>query len=258
MKDAKVETLDWVSVLNEEASWRTRAEATQWLRQHLGEGELAEGEEQFEMEEFEKALIYMRRQFEALHFGEKPDTDWLNERLYGMTFKVEAGWEAGDLLPPFRSAFGDFGQAGHFGKQARGDQSGKRTSLRALTETLLLQFAFFLSQALRGNAPILRCEGLYRLDSGEKGEGLSLVRSISDSAERRWRSELSVISEKQLEDERDIQRCTDIVIPSRKAKYCSDACRFATFLIVKQLQDPTYVAEKQRRYRSRRDGGSSR
>lgn len=241
------ETLDWVSVLNEEASWQTREDLLKWLDQHQkvsvnfqpDEGG-NRGEE--EIEEFEKALLYMRQQFEALHFGEKPNTEWLNERLFGMTFKVEADWHKGDLLPPFRSAFRDFGHSAQ----------DSQPCLRALTETLLLQFAIFLSQAMRGSLPIIRCEGLYKLDDGEKGDSLSVVRSISDSAERKWRSELALISERHLEDDREIQRCADIVIPSRKAKYCSDACRYATFQIMKQLEDPDYLAEKQRRYRSRR------
>jgi hypothetical protein len=97
-------------------------------------------------------------------------------------------------------------------------------------------------------ASIARCVGLFRENSNAR---LSVVRSISNESERRWRDEIDLLKDYELTESPAVQRCADIFLAAPKAKFCSDACRFTTFQLAKQLRDPRYHADKQKRYRNK-------
>lgn len=117
--------------------------------------------------------------------------------------------------------------------------------------TLILNFSSDLSRMIESGDGLFvhRCEGLFR---NQKADQISTVSGVNNATEELWRKEIPLIVEQRLEQTPEIQRCADLFVTRSRSKYCSDACRFATFQIAKQLKDPQYLAEKQRRYRQKK------
>ncbi|MBA3859868.1 MAG: hypothetical protein C0507_23410 [Cyanobacteria bacterium PR.3.49] len=224
--------LRWIDTLNEETGWTGDGDVLDWLykltgrRLNLSSGELAT---------FFEQLGFMREQVTSLHFGESPALECLQERLQGISLTIN---EEHDLngLPLL---------------MARQASNSDADFLKSVCDTLLIQFAAFLSEALdsQSSPKIVRCEGLFREEQQER-KRLGALPAQRESA---WRAEISLIHEAEPRVADEIQRCEDLFVLSSKAKFCSDACRFATFQISKQLKEPGYMKEKQRRYRNRKE-----
>ena len=225
--------LNWIEVLNDQSTWKSKADFVRWFSDLVGRTViLPDGA----VEAFEESLGYMRRQVANLHFGETVDLLWLDTQLKTVSFGLlhHQGAQEGkeSKLPRFRA-------------RVKGLQDSDL--LRSVKDTLLLQFAEFLGEALEKEAPlpVARCEGLYREGAMDY---VSPSATYPKDTESRWRKEIPILQDNSQGSD-DIVRCTDFFPASPKAKFCSDACRFSTFQIAKQIQEPGYLAAKQRRYR---------
>jgi hypothetical protein len=225
--------LNWVDVLNDQATWKSKADLINWFCQIVGRpAHLPDGA----IEAFEESLGYMRRQLANLHFGEPVDLLWLDTQLKTVSFGLlhHQGAQEGpeSCLPRLRA-------------RVKGLQDSDL--LRSVKDTLLLQFAGFVGAALddKDSISVARCEGLYR---DTPSDSISAAATYPEDVEARWREEVPVLNEHR-ESAEDILRCGDFFPATPKGKFCSDACRFSTFQIAKQIQEPGYLAEKQRRYR---------
>jgi hypothetical protein len=230
------QALSWINVLNEETQWHSNHSMRQWLSAIFCHSFQCSDED---LEQFEAQLAQMRRTIESLHFGEVPDVQWLDKQL--ACIKLTVCYES--FLPQSVRTVLPLLHA-----QVQGNNDPDL--LKALGQTLLIQFAEFVAATLgdQHGPSIARCEGLFR-DSNQPQ--LSIVRSIPEESERKWREEIEILRQNELASTASVQRCADIFISSPKARFCSDACRFTTFQLVKQLKDPRYHAEKQKKYRSK-------
>ncbi|MBX9952728.1 MAG: hypothetical protein K2Y39_26370 [Candidatus Obscuribacterales bacterium] len=228
----KLNKLHWMDALNEETQWTSEADSLVWLQKMTGRKLLLSAPE---VSWFFDQLAFMREQITCLHFGEPLALSALQERLSGVSVAINESYENGSL--PLLVA--------------RRASNSEGDVLKSVCETLLLQFAAFLSEAVepQSGSKIVRCEGLFREVKKER-QRLGALVSERESA---WRAELSLLEEAESEVAEEIQRCEDLFVLSGKAKFCSDACRFSTFQITKQLKDPGYMKEKQRRYRNRKE-----
>lgn len=216
--------LTWIDVLNEQAEWTTEIDLSKWLSKVLVKATAFQPKD---LQEFQQDLEYMRQQLTALHFNESLDLKYINRALSEMSLEIVSSAES-DGIPLLRARLKD---------------SSPQSQLICLRHSLLLQFANFLAQCMEGQAAVSRCEGLYK----ERYLPQSPAGRLFDSLmEKRWRQEIA-----QLEAVKDdeMQRCADIFISRPKARFCSETCRFRTFQLLKQAEDPEYLAAKQRRYR---------
>lgn len=223
---------DWISALNEQTSWTASDDVLSWVEAICGRRLNVDDPS---INSFLGSLDFMREQATSLHFGHALKIEELNARTekLALVFRLS---EKPSNLPPLLA-------------NLSGNSDPK--ILKSLSDTLFLGFIVFLSNAAQeasGNS-IARCEGLFREPPKER-KRLGLAKIEDESA---WRREIPLLQEAQSEDVNEIQRCEDLFIFSPKAKFCSDACRFSTFQITKQLKEPGYIAEKQRRYRSRKE-----
>lgn len=226
--------LDWMDVLNEQTHWHSRADFRAWFNELVGRpATLLDGT----IDGFEEALGFMRRQLGNLHFGEPVDLLWLDTQLKTISLGLlhhQGAQEGQDSrLPRFRS-------------RVKGMIDSDL--LRAVKDTMLVQFAEYVGDALDGTSvrSIMRCEGLHRELPGCIPEAAR----YSNEIEERWLAELPAIR-RAGETGVDLHRCVNLYAGSAKSQFCSDTCRFATFQLEKQLGQPTYVADKPRRYRRR-------
>lgn len=228
--------LNWVDVLNEQTRWHERADLKQWFVEQAGrQVSLLDGT----IEGFEEALGFMRRQIANVHFGEPVDLLWLDTQLKTVTLGLlhHQGAQEGDSsrLPRFR---------------ARVKGMHDTDLLRALKDSLLVQFAEYVGDTLdsESKGSVLRCEGLHKRNAGRP---IAPAATYSAEVEDQWRDEVMTHVHVSPEEADDIERCAYLFIGAPKSRFCSDACRFATFQITKQVQEPDYLAAKQRRYRRR-------
>lgn len=232
-----LDELSWIDALNEQTQWKSDFEAQEWL---LNTCRLLQAQKssvsratETEIELFLRLLTEMRRLVYHLHFEEgNPHStilsEYVNRLRLSFDTKSSPALKAELNLPEF-----------------------SKSEYSYIFGTLLLNFANDLSRMLSAKEKLIihRCEGLFR---DNKAERISIVAGVKDSTESLWRNEIPLIVEKALEKAPEIQRCADLFISKSRSKYCSDACRFTTFKIEKQLKDPNYLAEKQRRYRQRK------
>lgn len=224
--------LDWILALNEQTSWTSNDDVLSWIEKFCGR-RLAVDD--LTIKSFLSSLDFMREQATCLHFGHALNFEQLNEITEKLALNFHH-YEKPSNLPPLMA-------------NLSGNSDPK--ILKSISDTLFLGFIVFLSNAVQdasGNS-IARCEGLFREPPTER-KRLGSAKIEDESA---WRLEIPLLQEAQSEDVNEIQRCEDLFIFSPKAKFCSDACRFSTFQITKQLKEPGYIAEKQRRYRSRKE-----
>jgi hypothetical protein len=233
--------LYWLEILNLQAEWRQEMQMWQWLSATFGHKPKLAPSSLLHLEE---AFSCMREIVDSLHFGEQPNLDWLEKRLDKIRPSVAAEKflcaHIQTVMPLFHASI-----AGQTDDDI----------LNAITNTLLLQFAQFIGGANQNNQipQICRCQGIVRqFGNAESVENQS---SLSKN-ELRWRQELDLLNEHALTQSPTIERCADFFITSGKARFCSDACRFATFQFSKHLESPEYHAEKQKRYRNKLGGGS--
>lgn len=219
--------LDWMDVLNEQFEWNTTEDLNKWFTKLTGK---KPSFSKASINEFQKCLNFIRDQVSALHFDEPVDLKTLDKRL--STIKLSMAKT--DLLPALH---------------AKAQGTSDADLLKAMEETILIQFASFLSDFLanQGEIALNRCEGLFKEQRSFDDESLAPPMET----EKRWRKEIPIFIECKLLSSPDIHRCGDFFIGKAKARFCSEACRFRTFQLNKQLTDPDYLADKQRRYRQR-------
>lgn len=229
----------WIEALNEQTEWRDAGDLLSWLREVTGSDIKASNQA---TDEFQDCISFMRVQAGRLHFLEPIDLRSINAMLHEIKLMIETPQQtsknrSGSRIPLFRA-----------------EVSGKDDDsvVKMLQLTLFAQFAQFVAESLEKGADraILRCEGLFRKDSIREGI-YQLNDNETERIEQRYREEIPLLVETGLVADPEIQRCEDVFVMRPKAKFCSDACRFSTFKISKQLKDPNYLAEKQRRYRLR-------
>ncbi len=234
MQVPRIPKLNWIEALNDETQWTSQAEALEWIYRYAGRKITVSDND---LRSFFDQLNFMREQMTSLHFGEPLALVRLQERVGRISLAINEGYET-DALPLL---------------MARKASNSDADVLRSVCDTLLLQFAAFMSEAVEsGSSPkqkVVRCEGLFREGRKERKRLGALV----NEREAAWRAELSLLQEGEPEVVDEIQRCEDLFVFSAKAKFCSDACRFSTFQITKQLKEPGYMKEKQRRYRTRKE-----
>lgn len=224
---------NWLQVLNEHSEWRSDEEVCRWfssLTNNLGSNPSKKA-----LQNFSDTLCQIRKLIYDNHFGKELSLSWLNNELQNCQFELHLPSEFPGL-PALRSP------------TTKKDADALLESFRG---ALIIQFALSLSEALSSGEAlgVRRCEGLYR-DS--KAASLSLLPEVSERIETLWRQEIPVLVEKSLELDAEIQRCADLFSEDTRSKYCSDKCRFSTFQIIKQLKEPNYLADKQRRYRQKK------
>lgn len=243
----------FIDVLNEQATWSDLEDARIWGAKVLSQN-LADCNDELSM--LSRDLGFIRQQLSKLHFGEKLAVDELDDRLstIRLSFVLESDVSA------FSSQSGLPSELPSLRAASSGSSPGEM--VRCLRETLLVQFALFLSDALgvRAEKRIARCEGLYRKEVSRnyktRARLISEESSIDGNGDRnleeQWRKEVPLLAESDGAAVRDLIRCEDFFVPTKAAKFCSDACRFNTFQIKKQFSNPDYLADKQRRYRNRK------
>jgi hypothetical protein len=229
---SKAVKLRWIDALNDQTQWTSDQDALDWLYKLTARQLLVSSEE---LAAFFEQFDFIREQVTNFHFGEAVAFDRLQEKLNGVALFVHVD-HASDGLPLLMASKGSNSDA---------------DVLRSISDTLLMQFVSFLSEAVQAESSpsIVRCEGLFR-EGGKERKRLGALKRERESA---WRAELSLLQEAEPDVVDEIQRCEDLFVYSAKAKFCSDACRFSTFQITKQLKDPGYMKEKQRRYRNRKE-----
>lgn len=224
--------LNWVEALNEQTVWISKNDAALWLKRVVDPGLEIKGEE---IDVFLDRLDFLREQLTALHFGSSPDFDGIEAILATVTptLNVRSAKDGSPML------------------MARAASNSVADIIRSVCDTLVLQFAGFLSESLDAEtAPrIVRCGGLFR----EEKEQRKRLGALDEQSEQAWRAEVTLLQECEPELVNEIQRCEDFFVVTAKAKFCSDACRFSTFQITKQLKEPGYMKEKQKRYRDRKE-----
>ncbi|HEY9792907.1 MAG TPA: hypothetical protein V6D22_21075 [Candidatus Obscuribacterales bacterium] len=228
--------LAWVDVLNEQTRWVSRAQFQSWFNELAGRPtHLLDGT----IESFVEALGFMRRSVANLHFSEPVDLLWLDTQLktvsLGLLHHQGAQEGTDSRMPRFR---------------ARVKGMIDSDLLRAVKDTLLIQFAQYVGDTLDGEASptVSRCEGLIRTTAEIV---LAVDAHYPEEMERRWREEIAALSG-QAPGVPDIQRCHNLCTGNGKTHFCSDACRFATQQLAQQVTTPGDLnAKQQRRYRRR-------
>lgn len=229
--------LSWITALNEETVWTSNTDALKWLGEVTGRP-LAVDAGDPALAAFLADISFIRVQVSHLHFGEPVNLKALDQRLANIDLMLadpDPSKESLVSLPLFR---------------ARPMGNSDQYIIRSIGDTLIVQFAQFIGDAVQSgsNVAVARCEGLFR----ETKSKLERAQVLSSEMEGRWRNEISVLKEVGPETAEEIMRCEDLFLAHPKTRFCSDACRFNTFQITKQVKDPGYLAQKQKRYRSRK------
>ncbi len=222
----KQQTIDWIHILNEQTIWTCEEDVRSWCSS-LTARELKVSDAV--VSDFQTGLNELREVLQDLHFQRIADLSPLQRRIANVKlgFQQELG-----ALPLFRAFPVD---------------GSDEALLLSLGDTALVQFCSYTGEVLAGRPlDLYRCEGLFR----ENMKGISPVKGLTPGKELEWRCEIPILLEADLQESTDVHRCADFFLGG-KGKFCSDACRFATFQLIKQLKDPEYLAEKQRRYRAR-------
>ncbi len=231
-----------MEVLNEQATWTSCEDLIQWLSVLLGRRPTLTNKS---IEDFQSGLNEIRRQVSCLHFQQPLDISAIDAELAAI--KLE-------LVQPIKQtgAYLKVLPALHARLQSEDDDS----FLIALKQTLVLQFAQFVAEALNNTSSpaVARCEGLYR-EGGSTD--ISPARSLPPEIELLWRKEIAALTEAGLESSPEVLRCADYFPARAKGRFCSDECRFRTFQLTKQLSEPGYLAAKQKRYRAKQDRARS-
>jgi hypothetical protein len=205
----------WLDLVNEAFEWTEPDDARSALRHHFASPDA-------DCQPIWETLIFVREQISAAHFGEPLDIDRINKRLANIRLEYSPG---GEDLPALQA------------------QRLAESDVEQFAQTIFLQAMIYLSEfeQLPQDQRLKRCESVYRVDKD--------LKEMRD--EKRWRAEIDELTAVPCEAASELQRCGDFFV-SAKARFCSEGCRTRSFQIAKQLKDPNYLAEKQRRYRARK------
>ena len=231
--------INWIDLLNADTTWSSRDDLRSFVSDALGNSAHSWSDTDYKMsnanaDEINNAAIYMRYQLAALHFNAPVNLSWVNERLGQSNFRVYERDTAPDCkLPRLRAVNMD---------------TSEDSLVRSFIDTFVLQFTQYISSALEGSPiyTVSRCEGLHK--SAQLAECEHYYQTHSD-LEAKWILELAPNNPVVAERLMDVARCADFFLQKGNGKFCSDSCRFSTFAIRKQVSDPNYHAEKQKRYR---------
>ncbi len=232
--------LTFIDVLNEQTTWQTSFDVKTWFERVSEQSAPSDGS----VSEFQSLLSEIRNAVSALHFNQSATLDWLDKYLAKLHLEFcppgHDDQATSRLLPALR---------------ARRSSDSSDSLLRCVGDTMVLQFAQFLSECVQSKQILVgRCEGLFKTATLEDRDGVS---QYPHEVELCWREEIPVLVESKLTDDFAIQRCADFFLVTPKGRFCSDSCRFTTFQITKQLKDPNYLAEKQKRYRQGKKDSSA-
>ncbi len=233
----KKQSVTWFEALNEQVEWSEPSMMLTWLADVFGfqlqPGDVAQAR-------FISSLRMIRLHLGSAHFDKAFELSWLDEELKLCSPRLNMKRTPGSRLPAFRA-------------DAAPDQLGNSESdsdmlIELLRLTLLMQFAEFIASTIDSgaeNSPLVdRCRGLYRGHSKVPEPA-----SYPAPVEKQWREEIDLLQEFE-RAAADVVRCEYFFPKTAKGRFCSDSCRFSTFQIAKQLQEPNYLADKQKRYRS--------
>lgn len=231
---SKNQAVTWFEALNEQVEWSDPSKMLKWQADVFG---FQLQPSQISQERFISSLQNMRMHLGSVHFKNSVELTWLDEELKLCRPRLSAKTIPNSRMPAFRADV-----------DASNSESQSDTLIEQLRLTLLMQFAEFVGSTVDSGAesgrPIDRCRGLYR-DESQVPELASYPASI----EKQWRDEIELLQEYEIAAA-DVVRCEYFFPKTAKGRFCSDSCRFSTFQITKQLQEPNYLAEKQKRYRS--------
>lgn len=259
--------IDWIDLLNEHAEWTGEQSLIDWFSNLKGEQASLDRnsiEGKKAIDSFLEQLSFIRAQLCAWHFDEPLDTKLLAKKLQAL--QIDFGY----LLACTKNYGAAIKGQSHKGQSHESVPRGRPANqplpllhvrprsdddnglLLAIADTAFLQFAWFLSDALfSGNkSAIARCEGVYRVPTSEE-PSLCATKVFDNQQESRFRQELPLLTNKEMVQDPEIQRCCDFFIAKPKSRFCSDTCRYTTFQLTKQFEDPNYLAQKQKRYRSK-------
>ncbi|HEY9788628.1 MAG TPA: hypothetical protein V6D17_24790 [Candidatus Obscuribacterales bacterium] len=270
--------LNWIAVLNEATDWQSQDDARNWLCALVGR---SPNVKQQDIADFLRALDFMREQLTHLHFGEPIEYRWFDDELKQISMTLDPDLQLSmtpeldlkqismtpepdlkismtpepDLKQISMTPEADLQKSGDemeklpvFRARPRGNSDAD--ILRSIRDTLIVQCAQFLGDSIQSGSQlsVARCEGLVKQGAYPEAR----VSALKPEMEAKWLSEIELLKEVQTHAAKGIQRCEDFFVATSKAKFCSDACRFNTFQIGKQLREPDYLAQKQKRYRSRK------
>lgn len=231
----KKQAVTWFEALNEQVEWSDPSTMLNWLADVFGFHPQPGAEAQTR---FISSLRMMRLHLGSAHFEKAFELSWLEEELKLCSPRLDTKPRPGARLPTFRAA----------SVPNQFSESESDMLIEQLRLTLLMQFAEFIGSTIDGGAgnspPVDRCRGLYRDDS-KVPEPAAYPAPI----EKLWRGEIDLLQEFEAAAA-DVVRCEYFFPKTAKGRFCSDSCRFSTFQITKQLQEPNYLADKQKRYRS--------
>jgi hypothetical protein len=227
--------LNWVEVLNLQTTWQSRAHLHAWFNELVGRPtNIIDGT----VEGFAEALGFMRRSVANLRFDEPMDLLWLDTQLKTVSIGLlhhQGAQEGSDSHLP----------------RCRSRVKGMLDSdlLRAVKDTLLIQFAEYVGDRLDGTSTyvVTRCEGLQRATAGNH---VACEAVYPQELEQQWRQEIPLLRHI-TPATAELVRCSNLLASNGKSRFCTDECRFATFQLEKQVQEPGDIAVKQRRNRRR-------
>jgi hypothetical protein len=218
--------VNWLEIVNAAFEWGNLEDAGQFLRQ-LTDGcrddmKVQQFFDDAELQRFWDTMRFIRAQMAAIHFNEPIDVAAIDHRVSSLQLRFT---DSDDRLPLLRA----------------GSVSG--SWVPQLEQTAVLQFASYVSalSAITGDQKLKRCEGFYR-----PSKKIAIAND-----ESRWRAELAELELFDQDGGPDLERCGDFFV-NAKARFCSESCRTRAFQIGKQLTEPEYLAQKQKRYRERK------
>ncbi|MBS1954723.1 MAG: hypothetical protein JST89_11085 [Cyanobacteria bacterium SZAS-4] len=236
-EEPKKQAVTWFEALNEQVEWSDPSTMLKWQADVFG-FQLQPG--QLSQEKFALSLRKMRMHLGSAHFKSPVELSWLDDELKSCCPRLITNSPLKSRLPAFRADIEEH--------DASNSEAAANALLEQLRLTLLMQFAEFIGGTVDSGAeiarPIDRCRGLYR-DESKVPEAAAYPAEI----EKRWRAEIELLQEFDVAAD-DVVRCEYFFPKTAKGRFCSDSCRFSTFQITKQLQEPNYLAAKQKRYRS--------
>jgi hypothetical protein len=265
---AEKTAVTWYEALNQQVEWTEKSMMLGWLADVFGR-KVGPGDES--LERFSDSLRAMRLQLGHAHFDKSFDLSWLNKELTECRPQLELDIGRKSRLPSMRVDSGDLVSASGYPRASQSSRVSEHTSasdyLRAgegegafagspdadslldlLRKTLLLQFAQFIGGIIDSGIDetprIDRCRGVYRDDSDVPD-----FAAFPPKVEKQWRDEIELLVQHEAAAS-DVLRCEYFFPRTPKGRFCSDSCRFSTFQITKQLAEPNYLADKQKRYRS--------
>lgn len=232
-------------MLNQQAEWSSIDDTARWIANLSKALDVSNDATLVDLEFFLQLLQQIRELVSELHFNpnsistRKKVDRFSEDFISGLTLNYTQSQK--------------FALRATMSSKVLGRTSSK--SIDIIAGTVLHSFVCDLAN--NDLTEIRRCEGVYRKQRAASAAN-DLMKQYSYVQEAKWRNEIAVLSEETSDESATLlERCEDFYLPSIRSKYCSDTCRFKTFQIQKRLNDPSYLAEKQKRYRLKKSNSKS-